>query len=646
MALVVNGESGNAAPQISGNFMVGETIVASLPEGQTGTLQFTRTLLAAPYTKENIADAIGKAVNTLSYAIKSGDTAYGIGCDASSLVWSTVSTAVRIPMTKPARPAAPVLTALTSAISVAYTVPADGGSAILEAQFTDINGVSNTLTGSPQTIAKAAGAPLTGAVRFRNAVGWSDYSPQSNSVAPTAPSAAARLLNVGTNQRWLGGITGTASNPIPAATDTPESIFRQPTMIGSGDVNEVYLFWPTWGNGNNGDESLGAFQIHSSALEFGGATAKFTYGGQETRQVLEGEMTTIQGQSAPVAGVLSDPITSAQLLAAFGKNRLNRGDKVWKRGRMIRADRTVKFGISRLMSQDTSGQSFRFKADSVAAIPDVYGTGAMTMTRTGVVGTLFSEATGFDPILLGKYVNEAGVIVLGLLGASMEHGGTDTGWTAPLNSGRGMMRATFDKDGVSNPYAGLVVAAAGNGLDDMNGTNKRSYCTAAWVTHLELSPGGNDLGSADATSDTPKYTGLQTDLRTLWSDLRVINPNIKLCVLSKPPSTVSTDGYTTDINQKPGAEYGEGQKVELLYRDWLLSQVGVPGGIDAVIDPPAMHWPGKRWLWANAASTPAILGGTAIGVPGNQNHPGTGQYQVISNDLRTFCGMPAWPNTP
>ena len=61
--------------------------------------------------------------------------------------------------TKPVTPAAPVLTAVTSAISVAYTTPADGGSTIVEAQFTDINGVSTTLTGSPQTIPKAAGAP-------------------------------------------------------------------------------------------------------------------------------------------------------------------------------------------------------------------------------------------------------------------------------------------------------------------------------------------------------------------------------------------------------------------------------------------------------------------------------------------------------
>ena len=453
---------------------------------------------------------------------------------------------------------------------------------------------------------------------------------------------AARLLNVGTNQRWLGGIIGPVSNPIPASTDTPESIFRQPTFIGSGDARNLRLFWPTWGNGNNGDEPLGAFQIHSSALEFNGATAKVTYGGAETRQVLEGEMTTIIGQPQPVAGVLSDPITPAQLLAAFGKDHLNRGDKVWKRGRMIRADRTVHYGITRLMSQDTSGASFRFKPDSVNAIPDVYATGPITMTRTGAVGTLYAEATGFDPILLGEFVNEAGIIVLGLFGASMEHGATDTGWVAPMNSGRGMMRATFDKDGVSNPYAGLVVAASGNGLDDMTGPNKRSYCTVAWMTDLELSPGGNDLGSADATSDVAKYAAIQTNLRGLYADLRAINPTIKLFVLSKPPSTVSTDGYITDINQTPGTEYGEGQKVETLYRDWLLGQVGVAGGIAAVIDPPEMHWPGKRWLWGNAAGMPASLDGAALGAPANQNHPSTNQYKLIARDIRAFCGMPPW----
>lgn len=588
-------------------------------------------------TSSSAGTLIGAAAAPALSAATSGTVCLGGIVTGASVPAATV----------PGQPAAPVLTAMANAVSVAWTAAPAGSTATLATEYTDINGTVTALTTNPQVIAATAGAATTGTVRARNAQGYGPASPQSNSVTPSG-AVTARLLNVGTNQRWLGGITGTAGNPIPDATDTPESIFRQPTMIGGGDVSEVYLFWPTWGNGNNGDESLGAFQIHSSAIELNGstATAKFTYGGQETRQVLEGELTTIQGQSTPVAGVLSDPITSAQLLAAFGKNHLTRGDKVWKRGRMVRADRTVKFGITRLMSQDASGQSFRFKPDSVAAIPDVYGTGTMVMTRTGIVGTLFSEATGFDPILLGKYVNEEGIPVLGLLGASMEHGATDLTWAAPLNSGRGMMRATFDKDGLSNPYAGLVVAAAGNTLDDMNGTNKHSYCTAAWVTHMELSPGGNDLGSADATSDTTKYTSIQVQLRALWADLRAINPTLKLCALSKPPSTVSTDGHITDTNQTPGAEYGEGQKVELLYRDWLLGQVGISGGIDAVIDPVAMHWPSKRWLWASATSTPAVLGGAAVGAPANQNHPGTGQYKLISNDIRTFCGMPAWPNTP
>lgn len=118
-------------------------------------------------------------------------TAVGVGGAANSSSVTPVGDGRPPAATKPAVPAGPVLTALANAISVAYAVPADGGSAILEAQFADINGVATPLTGSPQTIAKAAGVAITGATRFRNAVGWSDWSPQSNQVTPTAPITAA-----------------------------------------------------------------------------------------------------------------------------------------------------------------------------------------------------------------------------------------------------------------------------------------------------------------------------------------------------------------------------------------------------------------------------------------------------------------------
>lgn len=112
--------------------------------------------------------------------------------------------------TKPATPVKPVLTALVSAISVAYTVPSDGGSAILEAQFLDINGVPTTLTTNPQTIVAAAGVSITGTVRFRNAIGWSDYSPQATAVVPTAPSvvpfSSTQAFTAGQQVIYAGGL--------------------------------------------------------------------------------------------------------------------------------------------------------------------------------------------------------------------------------------------------------------------------------------------------------------------------------------------------------------------------------------------------------------------------------------------------------
>jgi len=183
---------GAAAPTITGSFQVGQTITASLPAGVVGTLQFTRSLTTAPFTKTAISGAVANAVNSLTYQIQVGDGGYSIGCEASNQVTQTIGgTVPGSAATKPATPVAPVLTAVASAITVTYTAPADGGSAILEGQFADVNGVATALTGSPQNIAKTAGVPITGATRFRNALGWSDWSAQSNQVTPTAPVTAS-----------------------------------------------------------------------------------------------------------------------------------------------------------------------------------------------------------------------------------------------------------------------------------------------------------------------------------------------------------------------------------------------------------------------------------------------------------------------
>jgi hypothetical protein len=80
---------------ISGVYAVGQALTASFPAGTVGTIQFTRTMVVAPFTKTAISGAVASAVNSLTYTVTSADSGYDIGVDCSNQV-STV-TGGRVP---------------------------------------------------------------------------------------------------------------------------------------------------------------------------------------------------------------------------------------------------------------------------------------------------------------------------------------------------------------------------------------------------------------------------------------------------------------------------------------------------------------------------------------------------------------------
>ena len=74
-----------AVAAINGSYVVGQTLTATFPAGVTGTIQFTRTLAAAPFTKTAISGAVASAVNSLTYQVQSADTGYSIGVDCTTV---------------------------------------------------------------------------------------------------------------------------------------------------------------------------------------------------------------------------------------------------------------------------------------------------------------------------------------------------------------------------------------------------------------------------------------------------------------------------------------------------------------------------------------------------------------------------------
>lgn len=108
------------------------------------------------------------------------------------------------PAAIPGAPTNVVATAGVASASVAFSVPAsDGGAAITGYKVTASTGQTATGTASPIVVTGLAAAPVTFTVQAQNTAGYSQPSPVSNSVTPTAASGpdveSPVLVSVATN---------------------------------------------------------------------------------------------------------------------------------------------------------------------------------------------------------------------------------------------------------------------------------------------------------------------------------------------------------------------------------------------------------------------------------------------------------------
>jgi len=84
------GGGGGVLATISGSYIAGQTLTAAYPAGTIGTIQFTHTMIASPFTKSAISGAVASAVNSLTYPLTTADLPYTIGVDCSNQVSSVV----------------------------------------------------------------------------------------------------------------------------------------------------------------------------------------------------------------------------------------------------------------------------------------------------------------------------------------------------------------------------------------------------------------------------------------------------------------------------------------------------------------------------------------------------------------------------
>lgn len=481
--------------------------------------------------------------------------------------------------TKPATPTAPVLTALTSAISVAYAVPADGGSAILESQFTDINGVSTTLTGSPQTIPAVAGAPITGAVRSRNAVGWSDYSPQSNQVTPVAP--AKRLLFATTNNRVLNLLSS------PANGNT-EFHFCTPYFVGSGDLEKLVLSVSnTVASGVL--TTLGDWTIEKMAVQNADFTASYpvTFNGQRSKVLAAGDY-----------DVHADALTPTAALP------LTRGSKFWVKGKCIRVDGKQTSGADGRASNAT-GQLTGSVNPANSTVSDIDALGKQTVTS----GAAFTAAgsSNWCPIALGTYKSAAEPLVPFGIGDSNMFGFADT--ETSREQGFGCMQRALAGDGTAAQLlSGGNFSITGRTIQALTTDYQTSF--AKYANLLIEQPGGNSFLGAATGAQATGYT------EALIAMLRTYNPTARMLRMDIGPHTTGAWTLPDQSDQTViSPQYVTGGPVEV-WRANLRAKVGQANGYHAYIDFPLwrsgadpLKWPANGT--ANYYTTDGVHG-TAI----------------------------------
>lgn len=178
----------------------------------------TATGGTAPYAFALIAGTLpaGLSFNTSTGAVTGTPTTSGSASGLSIRVTDNVGATATLPSfgitvsagaTVPGQPAAPTATAGDGTVSLAGAAPSTGGSPILEYGALLSNGGTATSATLPISVPSANGQAVTGQIRARNAIGWGEYSPASNSVTPSAgtPTVTADYIVYGANAGGLWG---------------------------------------------------------------------------------------------------------------------------------------------------------------------------------------------------------------------------------------------------------------------------------------------------------------------------------------------------------------------------------------------------------------------------------------------------------
>jgi len=532
--------SATGAPILSGQPIVGGVINAKMPPGVLATLQFTKTLKAAPYTKSNIAGAVANAVNTLNYTVLQADTPYAIGCDASAQVSPALGMEIVDNTGGVVTPTSPVITAVTgfnNRVMVNLIAPATGTAS--QYRLTSSNGQITTVAanGLPYQAVSIGSQP--------NGVAVTIQAEAINSVGAASPlsSASASVTPVASRQ-----ISAAGNTFIPDAKHASNTQSMNVTFYTAArDLTTLGVEFPGWYVTGRAEANNTGTETWEADVTYNGNVTRITFGGLNS------------GTVAPGANLKSDEVTLGFTIPAGAEFSI--GNYCTTTGQITFFSWYAADGKAR-QQYGTTGVPNLVGVLDKSALPLATSTpsaGAFVRTPSAI----FSTADG-------------PAVALSIDSNSVGRGDTGDNTHAQGHLGRALRAANVPYMHVG--VSGDQLSGSGNGW--LASSTKRIALAKRYSTHALAEPAINDLSSGRTAVQT---IADRLTFKNLWGSTYPI-------AFTTLPS-ITTGDWTTIAGQTPNAISSEIQA----YNTSTLA--GVAGAI-AIFDVNLMtSAPGDRTRW-------------------------------------------------